>query len=42
MDIYDIMLNTGGRGSGRPGMGGVGGRSPPTWIDQLINYGLTN
>ena len=24
------MLNTGGRGSGRPGVGGVGGRSPPT------------
>ena len=27
MGVYDIMLNTGGRGSGRPG---VGGGSPPT------------
>ena len=29
-DLYDIMLNTGGRGSGQPGMGGVGaGKDTP-------------
>ena len=31
MGAYDIMLNTGSRGSSRPGMGGYKGGEDPPW-----------